>query len=333
MPCPYVIAIGASAGGVETLTDLVKYLPANLPCPLFIVVHFPAWGRSTLPLILSRAGQLPAKHATDGESIQPGQIYIAPPDHHLIIHQGYLELYRDARENGHRPAIDVTLRTAAQAYGERTIGVILSGMLDDGTAGLAAIKAQGGIAIVQDPEEAIFNGMPRSAISNVAVDHTLKVQQIAFYLTGLLTHEIADLEVDEVKLMPDESEKEAKIVADDKAALEQEGRSGHSSTLTCPDCGGVLWEFQEDRLLRFRCHTGHSYSIDSFIGEQANSLEKALWTAVRALEEKAILARRMATRAKQGDRHLSEAQFSRQAEESEQQAEIIRQVIRQQSHL
>lgn len=321
-----IVVIGASAGGVEALTQLVKHLPPDLPAALFLVVHFPSFGISVLPEILSRAGSLKALHPKDGAVIELGKIYIAPPDYHLIVRRNHIRLSRLPRENGHRPAIDTLFRSAARTYGRRVVGVILSGTLDDGTAGLAIIKTLGGIAIVQNPEEALFDGMPRSAIENVAVDHILKLSDIAAVLTEITHHSL-----EEGETVSDPIDGEADIVAQDKAALERGERPGNPAPLTCPDCGGVLWELGDGNLMRFRCHVGHAYSSDSLLAEQSDGVEKALWSAVRALEEKAALARRMAVQAQQQNRFISEAQFRQRVEEAEQHAALVRQVIAQQS--
>ncbi|MCA1994081.1 MAG: chemotaxis protein CheB [Coleofasciculus sp. S288] len=321
-----IIVIGASAGGVEALSQLVKLLPSDLPAALFVVVHFPSFGISVLPQILSRAGSLPAVHPQDGEAIVPGKIYIAPPGYHLLVQPNHVRLSREPRENGLRPAIDTLFRSAARAYGRRVMGVILTGTLDDGTAGLAAIKARGGVSVVQDPEEALFEGMPRSAIENVAVDHILKLADIALILNEM-SHEPVEVR----ETVSGEIDREAEIVFQDKAALERGERPGNPSPLTCPDCGGVLWELQDDDLIRFRCHVGHVYSSNSLLAEQSDSVEVALWSAVRTLEEKAALARRMAVQARQQNRLMSEAQFRKRAEEAEQHSALVRQVILQQN--
>ena len=321
-----IIVIGASAGGVEALTRLVSQLPSDLPAALFVVMHFPSFGISVLPDILNRAGSLKALHPEDKAAIELGKIYIAPPDYHLIVRRNHIRLSRSPRENGHRPAIDTLFRSAARAYKRRVVGVILSGTLDDGTAGLAIIKTFGGIAIVQDPEEALFDGMPRSAIENVAVDHILKVADIASILNDL-THD----PVEEGETVSEGIDQEADIVAQDKAALERGERPGNPAPLTCPDCGGVLWELHDGNLIRFRCHVGHAYSSDSLLAEQSDGVEKALWSAVRSLEEKAALARRMAVQAHQQKRYLSEAQFKERSEEAKQHAALLREVIYQQN--
>lgn len=341
MPTHDIIVIGASAGGVEAISLLVAQLPPDLPASLFVVMHFPAQSNSILPQILNRYNTLPAHHAKDREPIQPGQIYVTPPDRHLLLQPGYINLSRGPREHGHRPSVDTLFRSAAGVYRSRVVGVILSGTLDDGSAGIIVIKDRGGVAIVQDPDEALFNGMPHSAIQAVKVDFVLPVAGIAAQLV-----QFAHQAVEEMEMPPDETpdtyhapaihheiEQESKIIGTDKATRERGEHPGDPSILTCPDCGGVLWELQEDNIIRFRCHVGHAYSIESLLAEQADDVERALWSAVRALEEKASLARRMATRASQQKLAKSAAQFSERAEEAKQNADLVRQMILQQPDL
>ena len=323
--CPLVV-IGASAGGVEALTRLVAELSPDLPAAVLVVLHVPASGTSVLPSILTRSGPLLALHPDDGEKIQPGRVYAAPPNHHLLVQRDRIRLSLGPRENGHRPAVDTLFRSAAMAYGERVIGVILSGMLDDGTAGLAVIKARGGTTIVQDPEEALFTGMPCSAIEKVDVDHILKLSEIAALVNKVVHDPIYDLPEEE-PVTENELERESEIVAANKASLERGEHPGNPSPLTCPECGGVLWELQDNNLIRFRCHTGHVYSSDSLLSEQGNDVERALWSAIRILEEKVSLARRMAIAAREQNRFISEAQFSQQAEEAKRHADIVRQML------
>nr|RNJ65721.1 MAG: chemotaxis protein CheB [Leptolyngbya sp. IPPAS B-1204] len=341
-----LIVIGASAGGVEALSQLVQHLPADLAAALFVVVHFPPHSISLLPKILSRAGPLPAKHVQDQAAIQPGAIYVAPPNHHLLVRRGYMRLSHGPRENGHRPAIDTLFRSAARAYGPQTVGVILSGTLGDGTAGLRVIHAAGGITVAQDPEEALFDSMPRTAIESVPIDYVLKIEAIAQLLEQLTAswtpsqpfqkhgnQHTAQNRTEEEPAVTHGMDREDEMVAQDKAILEQGKRPGTASTFTCPDCGGVLWELRENNIIRYRCHVGHAYSLDSLVSEQADDLERALWSAVRALEEKAALARRMAAQARHQHRALSEAQFLDRANEATQHADLVRQVILQQTGL
>ena len=325
-----VIVIGASAGGVEALTALAQRLPTDLPAALFIVLHVPAYGTSVLPSILNRHGPLPAVHPRDGEEIRPGRIYVAPPDHHLLLDPGRVRLTRGPAENGHRPAVDTLFRSAARAYGPRVQGVVLTGTLDDGTAGLQAIKMRGGIALAQDPEEALFASMPRSAIENVPVDYVLPLAPLAETLVRL-AHEPALERRDPV---PTETETETEtdietetgVAEFDMAALETP-REGNPSTYACPDCHGVLWEVLDGDLLRFRCRVGHAFSPETLLATRSENLEGALWTALRALEESAALADRLKGRANQRGHALAAEQFGEQSRDALQRAAIIRQAL------
>ncbi|NDJ23039.1 chemotaxis protein CheB [Nostoc sp. B(2019)] len=320
-----LIVIGASAGGVEALTLLVKQLPSDLNAAVIIVLHVPSNGTSVLPRILNRAGNLPASHAQDGEVIVQGRIYIAPPDYHLVVKPGYLRLTRGPQENSHRPAIDPTFRTAARAYGQRVVAVVLTGVLDDGTAGLVAVKMRGGMAVVQDPDDALYSGMPRSAIENVKdIDSILPLSDIPSILVALANTSVqAELE----KPITKELEIECDIVELDMKAVENENRSGKVSVFACPDCGGNLWEIEEGSLLRFRCRTGHAYSAKTLLAEQSDSVEEALWIAFRALEEKASLTERMATRMNEHNQTLSAERLIQQANAARQHSGIIKELL------
>src|SRR5438270_4070057 len=230
-----IVVVGAAAGGVEALGALVRELPADLPAAVMIVLHVAAEHKSVLPRILSSAGPLPAKHARDGEPILPGRIYVAPPDHHLTIHDSHLRVVKGPRENGHRPAVDALFRTAAHTFGPRTIGVVLSGALDDGTAGLVAIKQQGGLAMVQDPNDALVEQMPRSALENVEIDHVLPVGEIGRLLPTLVCEHVNE-EAPRSPLLAAES------ALDLQGTTEGYIKVGDPSPLACPSCGGVLNE-------------------------------------------------------------------------------------------
>jgi two-component system, chemotaxis family, protein-glutamate methylesterase/glutaminase len=321
-----IIVVGASAGGVEALSELVAHLPTDFPAAIFIVLHVPSHGTSVLPRILSRAGFLPAIHPQDSQPIQSGHIYVAPPNLHLLVKNGYVTLARGPKENGHRPGIDPLFRSAARVYGNRVIGVILTGTLDDGTAGLQAIKMRGGITVVQSPEDAMYSGMPLSAIEHVDVDYIKPVKEIADLLVRLTQETISDDTAPAI----DTINREADMAELDKNALEDEnGRPGTPSAFACPECGGTLWEIHDSDLIRFRCRTGHAFSAQTLLAEQAEALEEALWIALRALEENASLANRMAQRSEEQGRHHSATHFSEEAEAARQRAEIIRQALLQ----
>jgi two-component system chemotaxis response regulator CheB len=323
MPGHDIIVVGTSAGGVEALMRLARDLPADLPAAVFVVLHVPASGTSMLPLILSRHGPLPATHAKDGEPIRHGHIYVAPPDEHLLIKNGTVQVVRGPRENCQRPAVDPLFRTAARGYGRRVVGVVLTGFLDDGTAGLAAVKRRGGVAIVQDPDDALFEGMPRSALENVAADYVLPLAQIAPILVRLAHEPVA--EPDEP--VPSEMDLESEIAELNMSALANDDRPGEPSVFTCPECHGTLWELRDGELVRYRCRVGHAYSADSLLAEQAEALEAAIWTAFRALKERAAMARRMADRARGHDHRQTAVRFESEAEDAEQRAALIQQVL------
>jgi two-component system chemotaxis response regulator CheB len=317
-----IVVIGGSAGSIEAVTEVVRGLPADFPAAVFVVVHFPGSVSSTLPRILSRAGPLPARHARDGEPIESGRIYVAPPDCHLLLTDGHIRLTKGPKENGHRPAIDPLFRTAAHSYGPRVVGVVLSGNLNDGTAGLLTIKQREGIAIVQLLETALYQGMPRSAIDHVAVDHVLSPSEIPLLLSDLAQEPVFHLEV-----VPMSVEPPADQEADEFALADRHKNPGVPSTMTCPECHGTLWEAKDDELVRFRCRVGHAYSDEALLVHQGEQLEAALWTALRALEEHTALARRLAARANSRGHSHSASSFTEQAVDAEHHASVIRTVL------
>jgi two-component system chemotaxis response regulator CheB len=320
MPGHDIIVVGASAGGVEALMELVRNLPSDLPASVFVVLHTPAHSHSVLPSILSRLGTVPASHGIDGECMEPGHIYVAPPDRHLLVYNDRVHLSHGPSENGHRPAIDPLFRTAARAYGRRVVGVVLSGLLDDGTAGLLSIKARGGIALVQDPKEALYSGMPRSAIENVSVDKVLSIAGIAAELARLAGEEVEERGAPVSEDMVYETE----IAEMEPETLTGDDRPGTPSGYACPACHGVLWEIHEGDMIRFRCRVGHAYAAESLLAEQSESLEAAMWTAFRALKESASLARKMAERARERGHNLAGVRFEMQASDADGRAGIIR---------
>ncbi len=321
-----IIVVGTSAGGVEALTYLVKHLPPDLNAAVIIVLHVSNHSTSVLPKILSRAGSLPVSHAQDGEAIVHGWIYVAPPDHHLLVEEGYLRLTRGAKENRSRPAIDPLFRSAAQTYGQRVIAVLLTGMLDDGTAGLLAVKMRGGVAIVQNPDDAMYPNMPRNAIENVEdIDHIAPLSDIPSILVGLVN---IPMEIEPENPIPSNIEFEIEIAQLNLKAVENESdRPGKPSTFACPDCGGILWELEERNLLRFRCRTGHAYSAETLLATQSDAIEDALWIALRALEEKASLSHRMASRMEARNQTLAAQRLKEEAHSALKRSAIIREML------
>jgi two-component system chemotaxis response regulator CheB len=320
-----IVVIGCSVGGVEALQKLVAGLPKDLPAAVFVVLHLSPQSTSVLPQILNRAGKLPAFHPLNPEPVLPGRIYVAPPDNHLVIEDGRVRVTRGPKENRHRPAIDPLFRSAARWYGPRVIGVVLTGSLDDGTAGLLAIKRRGGIAVVQDPKDAMAPGMPESALEAVSVDHVATLEQIPELLRKLVMVEV--MQNRNGKGKSSRLKKETEIVElDDMAAIEDENRPGTPSAFGCPECGGVLWELDEEEILRFRCRVGHAYTAGSLSVEQADGVESALWAAMRALEEGASLALRMANTAK-GRHPRLETRYRERAKTKMEHAEVLRKLI------
>lgn len=318
-----IIVVGASAGGVEALRSIVADLPGDLPAAIFVALHVPAVAYSVLPAILQRAGNLPAVHGEDGDEIERGRIYVAPPDHHLLIQPGFMRVNRGPKENGYRPAIDPMFRTAALTYGSRVVGVILSGVLDDGTAGLAAIKSHGGRALVQDPEEALYPMMPQSAIDASEPDLVLPTAEIASELARLAREQVP------ATMAPagDPLLNEEEFIEIDRAASDRP-QAGTPSGFVCPDCGGALWESEDDTgLWLFRCRTGHGYSVETLLAGQTETVETALCAALRALEERAAMARRMAARFRRRGSRISAGRFERQADAAVQQALLIRESL------
>jgi len=283
-------------------------------------MHLSPNGYSALPEILSRAGRLPASHPRHGEHIEAGRIYVAPPDHHLLVKRGHVSLPVGPRENGYRPAIDPLFRTAARAYGARVNAVVLSGALDDGTAGLAVVKERGGIAVAQDPADASYPSMPSSAVENVEVDHIAASREI-----GPLLARLAGEETTEGGGFMTEDELDAvELDLDTLRSLRPEGAA---SGFTCPECNGALWEENEGDVARFRCRVGHGYTSESLLAAQVDALEAALWSGLRALEERAAFCRSLAQRLERRGNTRSAQKFIAQADDAESRAVVIRDAL------
>jgi len=328
MPHQDVIVVGASAGGVEVLKTLTAALPRDLDAVVLVVLHVAPSSPSVLPKLLQRGAELPVAFAENGEPLVRGRVYVAPPDRHLVVEHGRVRLTRSPRENHSRPAIDPLFRSAALAYGPRVIGVILSGRLDDGTAGLWAVKDRGGTAVVQDPDEARHPDMPRNALRYTAADHVARAEELAPLLVRL-TKEPAP--VAESAPASRELELEVRIAMEDHALQLGVMQLGPVSPYTCPECHGVLVRVRDGGVPRFRCHTGHAFALDSLLASLTETVEQTLWNALRAVEETIMLLREAAGR-RSGDEATDDAgaidpRFEQKAKEAEARAELIRQAV------
>jgi two-component system chemotaxis response regulator CheB len=317
-----VIVIGASAGGVEALVDLFSMLPPHFDAVVFVVLHVAPTSSTALASILARKTKMHVHDARDRERVTAGHVYIACPDHHLLVKESLVRLARGPQENGHRPAIDPLFRSAARAYGPRVIGIVLSGSLDDGTSGLAAVKMRGGLAIVQEPSSATFPSMPQSAIDNVAVDHIVSIPLLAALLPKLIAEDVPD----EIEPPSPVADAQTEVAFFDSTAADRAREPGAPSAFSCPDCHGVLWQLNEGELLRYRCRTGHAYSEQALLAQQSESLEEALWVAYRALRERAALAHRMAARAP-GMNAAAQTQLVERARSADAHAAVVRDLL------
>ncbi|HEY2942055.1 MAG TPA: chemotaxis protein CheB [Vicinamibacteria bacterium] len=322
MPGQDIIVVGASAGGVEALKQIVAQLPPDLPAAIFAAIHVAPSGPRLLPAILNASGRLCSEYATDEERIRPGRLYLAPPDHHLLVGREVMRLTRGPRENGHRPAVDPLFRSAAVAHGPRVIGVVLTGNLDDGTRGLRAVKRCGGISVVQDPENALYPSMPASALQNTPVDHCVPLARLPALLA-----ELAGSPAGPPLRVPTMVEAESSMDARQEDEEDLLDRIGTRSSLTCPECHGALWELKDGNLVNFRCHVGHAFSPDALFGGHSEDLEAALWAAVRGFEESAMIAERIAERGRASGEDTQGQRFAARAQAARQHAQKLRQLI------
>ena len=315
-----IVVIGASAGGVTALRNLVASLPRDFAAPIFVVQHLSPFAPSYLPQILSHAGPLKAGHPYDGEPIRAGRIYVAPPDHHLLLESDEATgdrviVKKGPKENRFRPSIDALFRSAAYTFGTRVIGVVLTGLLNDGTSGMWSVKRLGGLGIVQQPEDALYPSMPESVLEYVAPDWVVPLTEIGPLLSRLTEESAPDkpeLDTQEMNRIETEVRIAAQENAFDMGILDM----GKLTPLTCPECSGALVSFKEGKLIRYRCHTGHAYTASALLAEVTKSVEEILWSGVRGLEETVILL-------EQSEQALAEAgdaegagQFAEKAQET-----------------
>ena len=329
-----IVVVGASAGGVEALRVMLSYLSPSIGASIFIVLHLPSNSRSMLATILGNELPFEVVVPTDGMPIEPSKIYVAPPGVHLTLTTTHIRLSHGPKVNGVRPAIDPLFRSAAYVFGSRVIAVVLTGTLDDGTAGIVSVKRKGGVTVAQDPIEATFSEMPERAIESGAVDHILPLDEIAELInaSGAMKTSEEPTNPNQPERSPSHREPQSpdwdRKIAEDILAQEEGEPEGHSTVLTCPECGGVMWETDESGLIRFQCHVGHAYTVDNFHEAQEARVEAALWSAVRLLTEKAALNRKLISRLEaSGSSHRSLERFEQQALDAERDAAVLRQIL------
>jgi two-component system chemotaxis response regulator CheB len=320
---PQVIVIGASAGGVEALSVLVRGLPPDLSAAVFVVLHIPAHTPSALASILQRCTDLPVVAARDRDPILPGRIYVAPADRHLILEPAGMRVTRGPKENRQRPSVDALFRSASVAFQSRVIGIVLSGMLDDGTAGLWAIKDRGGKALVQEPASAQYPSMPDSALRHVEVDGVHPAEALAAQIVRLLGEGNGAA----AEATP------PRMAIENLIALEGNGlqagvmKLGEVSAYTCPDCHGILVQIEEDTIVRFRCHTGHAFSFKTLLAEVNEAIDIGLWDTLRAIEERILLLRQMAASAAAAEDAAGAARCGEQAAAAEQRVATLHDLV------
>ena len=313
-----IIVIGGSAGSSAPLKRLLADVPADLPASIFISTHIPAHSPSFLAEVLSGGAALPVRQAVDGQPIERGQVYVAAPDRHLLLVDGVIKLGAGPRENMVRPSIDPMFRSAALSYGSRVIGLILSGMLNDGAAGLHAVKSMGGTAVVQHPLDAEADQMPLAALETVDVDHVAPADQL-----GALLASLARSSASPHAPAPEELRLEVEIAAGARLGSDNLLRLAQPSALSCPDCHGVLSEMHESRPLRYRCQIGHAYTADT-LAAHIDEVDEAVRVAMRVMEERVTLVERMALDARATGRTAVAELYEARAEEYRRYAMTLR---------
>jgi two-component system, chemotaxis family, protein-glutamate methylesterase/glutaminase len=324
-----IIVIGASAGGVNALRTLFASLPADLGASVFVVLHTSPESPGLLAEILNYAGALRATTVRSIERIQVSKVYVAPPDHHMIIEPGWVRATKGPKENRCRPAVDPLFRSAGQTYGPRVIGVVLTGGLDDGAAGLWAVKHLGGTAVVQDPRDAYAESMPRNALQRVEVDHCVPLSEMPALLVRLVSEAGDDRgEID----VPKHIEIEVDIAKAENALHAGVLEWGDASKFACPECHGVLLQLKEGNRIRFRCHTGHAYSPASLMADMNEAVEDALWNAVRCIQESALLMEHLAEHAAGSHGEATAGDLRLSAQSARKRAELVRQAVLEHSY-
>jgi two-component system chemotaxis response regulator CheB len=315
-----IVVVGTSAGGLNALTRLITQLPEDFPAPVLIVMHISADAFGDVLLnALNQHGKLKCKHATNNKQVKPGYAYLAPSDHHLMINEdGKMMVSKGAQENRSRPGIDPLFRSAAVAFGNRAIGIILTGYLDDGTAGLIAIQQCGGICIIQDPEDADYPDMPNNALNQVKADYCVPIAEMGGILSKVMLRKIGRR-----KPVPNDIQREAEIARRVLSDLDAVNSLGEQVPFNCPGCGGVLWKMNKGAALRYRCHTGHSYTAKVLLAEQTQKIEETMWTALRMFEER----RNLLTTMSKGPENASSRSAKERAQLSQVHIDRIRAIL------
>ena len=316
-----IIVIGASAGGFEAIKKIIRDLPSDINASIFIVWHMSADIRGVLPHVLNKQNKIIAAHAFNGEEIKPNRIYVAPPDHHMLIEDGKVLVTHGPKENRFRPAVDPLFRSAAYAYGNQVIGVILSGALDDGTVGLWTVKHYGGVAIVQDPKDAEVASMPENAMREVQVDYCIPVSEIPQLLVLLSKEPLPK----NVPVMKDEqTKKEIEIASNENALKLGILKFGELSPFTCPECHGVLTRLQNGGIIRYRCHTGHAYSMDTLMASVTEKVEDGLYNAIRGMDESIILLNHLGDHYAEANQPKLASLYFKKAKEAQERSRLVR---------
>ncbi|MFL5766181.1 MAG: chemotaxis protein CheB [Bacteroidia bacterium] len=316
-----IIVIGASTGGLETIKKMIRELPGDFSIPIFIVWHISPDAEGVLPKILNKENTIPAAHARHNEEIKSNRIYIAPPDHHLLVENNKILVTRGPKENRFRPAVDPLFRSAAYTYRNRVIGIILSGALDDGTAGLWTIKHYGGITVVQDPDDAEVPSMPENAIRNVKVDHRIRAGELSQLLLKLSTAPVPRNSPNRKDL---QTKEEIDIAAEHRPMKNGKLKFEELTPYTCPECHGVLSRLRNDNIIRYRCHTGHAYSSEALQTALAERIEDALYNAIRAIDESIILFNHLGDHLAEANQPKLAALYFKKAKKAREHAEWVR---------
>jgi two-component system chemotaxis response regulator CheB len=319
----HLVVIGTSSGGVEALSKIIGAIPADFPAAIAVVMHTSPHSPAILHNILARAGQLPSISPSNDEPLRPSTIYVAPPDYHLLIEPGHVRLAKGPKENRFRPAIDPLFRSAAQVFKANAIGVVLTGNLDDGSAGLWAIKEAGGVAIVQDPDDAMYPSMPKCAIASVKVDHVASLSDIPPLLVKMTSTPEREVTFD----MPEHNEDEVSIAKQEDPLQLGVEQLGEPSMFSCPDCHGVLLRVTGGSHFRFRCHTGHAYSAESLLAQIQDQIEYQLWNTIRAMQEGNLLMRAIAEHVDKAHAHGNSRPLHERAKELQRQANELRHLV------